>query len=159
MVYMQKAASKKIISVNRKARHNYIVEKTYEAGIELVGTEVKSLRNGAVNLKDSYCIIDNGQIYILNMHISPYENGNIFNRDPIRKRKLLMHKQEILNLYNSVKLKGYSLIPLSIYFSKSKVKIELGFCKGKKIYDKRADMAAKDAKRQMERAKKQSLNY
>ena len=152
-------AAKKIVALNRKARHNYSVEKVYEAGIELFGTEVKSIRNGNLNLKDGYCVVEDGQIYLLNMHITPYEKGNIFNKDPLRKRRLLMHKKEILNLYNSVRLKGYSLIPLSVYFSNSKVKVEIGLCRGKKLYDKRADMAAKDAKRQIERQVKQKFRY
>lgn len=151
--------SRKIVALNRKARHNYSVEKVFEAGIELFGTEVKSIRNGHLNLKDGYCVVEDGQIYLLNMHITPYEKGNIFNKDPLRKRRLLMHKKEILNLYNSVRLKGYSLIPLSVYFSNSKVKVEIGLCRGKKLYDKRADMAAKDAKRQIERQVKQKFRY
>ncbi len=151
--------SRKIVALNRKARHNYSVEKVFEAGIELFGTEVKSIRNGNLNLKDGYCVVEDGQIYLLNMHITPYEKGNIFNKDPLRKRRLLMHKKEILNLYNSVRLKGYSLIPLSVYFSNSKVKVEIGLCRGKKLYDKRADMAAKDARRQIERQVKQKFRY
>ncbi len=151
--------SRKIVALNRKARHNYSVEKVFEAGIELFGTEVKSIRNGNLNLKDGYCVVEDGQIYLLNMHITPYEKGNIFNKDPLRKRRLLMHKKEILNLYNSVRLKGYSLIPLSVYFSNSKVKVEIGLCRGKKLYDKRADMAAKDARRQIERQVKQNFRY
>ena len=152
-------AAKKIVALNRKARHNYSVEKVYEAGIELFGTEVKSIRNANLNLKDGYCIIDDGQIYLLNMHITPYEKGNIFNKDPLRKRRLLMHKKEILNLYNSVRLKGYSIIPLSVYFTHSKVKVEIGLCRGKKLFDKRADIAAKDAKRQIERETKLKFRY
>lgn len=151
--------SKKIISLNRKAKHDYIIEKSYEAGIELFGTEVKSIRQGNLTLKDAYCMIDEGQIYLFNMHIRPYEHGNIFNRDPVRKRKLLLHKREILNLYSAVKRQGYSIIPLSTYFLRSKVKIEIGLCKGKKLYDKRASIAAKDANRQIERELKQKSNY
>ena len=151
--------SRKIVALNRKARHNYSVEKVFEAGIELFGTEVKSIRNGNLNLKDGYCVIEDGQIYLLNMHITPYEKGNIFNKDPLRKRRLLMHKKEIFNLYNSVRLKGYSIMPLSVYFSNSKVKVEIGLCRGKKLYDKRADMAAKDARRQIERQVKQKFRY
>lgn len=151
--------SRKIVALNRKARHNYSVEKVFEAGIELFGTEVKSIRNGNLNLKDGYCVIEDGQIYLLNMHITPYEKGNIFNKDPLRKRRLLMHKKEIFNLYNSVRLKGYSIVPLSVYFSNSKVKVEIGLCRGKKLYDKRADMAAKDARRQIERQVKQKFRY
>ena len=151
--------SRKIVALNRKARHNYSVEKVFEAGIELFGTEVKSIRNGNLNLKDGYCVIEDGQIYLLNMHITPYEKGNIFNKDPLRKRRLLMHKKEIFNLYNSVRLKGYSIIPLSVYFSNSKLKVEIGLCRGKKLYDKRAHMAAKDARRQIERQVKQKFRY
>ena len=116
-----------------------------EAGIELCGTEVKSIRNGRVNLKDSWCSIDDGELYIKGMHISPYEQGNIFNRDPMRVRRLLMHKREIMRLFGTVKQDGYSLIPLSLYFKGSKVKVQLGLCKGKKLYDKREDIAKKDA--------------
>lgn len=149
--------SRKIISLNRKAKHDYIIEKTYEAGIELFGTEVKSIRQGNLTLKDAYCMIDEGQIYLFNMHIKPYEHGNIFNRNPLRKRRLLLHKKEILTLYSSVKRQGYSIIPLSAYFVKSKVKIEIGLCRGKKLYDKRASIATRDAKRQIERELKQKL--
>lgn len=125
----------KSIAVNRKARHDYFVQETYEAGIELFGTEVKSLRLGQVNLKDSWCDIQNGELFIKQMHISPYEKGNIFNRDPIRPRKLLMHKREILKLYGTLKQEGLTLIPLSLYFKNGRVKVELGLCKGKKLYD------------------------
>ncbi|MEE0007339.1 MAG: SsrA-binding protein SmpB [Ruminococcus bromii] len=142
----------KTIAQNKKARHDYFVEETYEAGIELCGTEVKSLRTGRVNLKDSWCSIVDGEIFVNGMHISPYEQGNIFNRDPMRVRKLLMHKKEILKLYGTVKQTGYSLIPISLYFKDSKVKLQVGLCKGKKLYDKRADMAERSAKRDMERA-------
>ena len=145
----------KSIADNRKARHDYFVLEEYEAGIELVGTEVKSIRQGGVNLKDSWCSIDNGEIFVRGMHISPYEQGNIFNRDPMRVRKLLMHKKEILKLYGTVKQTGYSLIPISLYFKDSKVKLQVGLCKGKKLYDKRADMAERSAKRDMERAIKE----
>lgn len=145
----------KIIAVNRKARHDYHVIDSLEAGISLVGTEVKSIRQGGVNLKDSFCYIEDGQISVHNMHISPYEKGNIFNRDPLRKRALLLHKREIHNLFQQVRQQGYSLIPLSLYFKGSKVKMEIGLCKGKKLYDKRADIAKRDAKRDMDRAIKQ----
>lgn len=145
----------KTIAQNKKARHDYFVEETYEAGIELCGTEVKSLRAGRVNLKDSWCSIDDGEIFVNGMHISPYEQGNIFNRDPMRVRRLLMHKKEILKLYGTVKQTGYSLIPISLYFKDSKVKLQVGLCKGKKLYDKRADMAERSAKRDMERAIKE----
>lgn len=148
-------ANMKTIAQNKKARHDYFVEETYEAGIELCGTEVKSLRAGRVNLKDSWCSIVDGEIFVNGMHISPYEQGNIFNRDPMRVRKLLMHKKEILKLYGTVKQTGYSLIPISLYFKDSKVKLQVGICKGKKLYDKRADMAERSAKRDMERAIKE----
>lgn len=148
-------ANMKTIAQNKKARHDYFVEETYEAGIELCGTEVKSLRAGRVNLKDSWCSIVDGEIFVNGMHISPYEQGNIFNRDPMRVRKLLMHKKEILKLYGTVKQTGYSLIPISLYFKDSKVKLQVGLCKGKKLYDKRADMAERSAKRDMEGAVKE----
>lgn len=148
-------ANMKTIAQNKKARHDYFVEETYEAGIELCGTEVKSLRAGRVNLKDSWCSIVDGEIFVNGMHISPYKQGNIFNRDPMRVRKLLMHKKEILKLYGTVKQTGYSLIPISLYFKDSKVKLQVGLCKGKKLYDKRADMAERSAKRDMERAIKE----
>ena len=141
----------KTIAENRKARHEYFVLESYEAGIELVGTEVKSIRQGAVNLKDAWCSIDNGEIFVRGMHISPYEKGNIFNRDPMRVRKLLMHKREINKLFGTVKQDGLSLIPLSIYFKDSRVKMQVGLCKGKKLYDKRADAAKRDANREIDR--------
>ena len=144
----------KTIAQNKKAFHDYFVIDSMEAGIELC-TEVKSIRNGRVNLKDSWCSIDDGELYIKGMHISPYEQGNIFNRDPMRVRRLLMHKREIMRLFGTVKQDGYSLIPLSLYFKGSKVKVQLGLCKGKKLYDKREDMAARDAKRDMQRAIKE----
>ena len=145
----------KQITVNRKARHDYFVEETYECGIALAGTEVKSLRAGAVNLKGSYCSVDGGELFVNGMHISPYEQGNIFNRDPMRKRKLLMHRREILKLFGYVKRDGYSLIPLSLYFKGSRVKLELGLRRGKKLHDKRDDLARRDASREMERAMKE----
>ena len=141
----------KTITENRKARHEYTVLETYESGIELVGTEVKSIRLGAVNLKDSWCSVDHGELYIRGMHVSPYEKGNIFNRDPMRVRKLLMHKKEISKLYGTLKQDGLSLIPLSLYFRDSKVKVQLALCRGKKLYDKRADAAKRDAKREIDR--------
>ena len=147
-------ANMKTSDQNKNARHDYFVEETYEAGIGLFGTEVKSLRAGRVNLKDSWCSIVDGEIFVNGMHISPYEQGNIFNRDPMRVRKLLMHKKEILKLYGTVKQTGYSLIPISLYFKDSKVKLQVGLCKGKKLYDKRADMAERSAKRDIERALK-----
>lgn len=146
----------KTIAVNRKARHDYFVMEALEAGIALVGTEVKSLRAGEVNLKDAWVEIENGELYVLGMHISPYEKGNIFNRDPIRRRKLLVHRREIRHLQQQQKLQGYTLIPLQLYFKRGKVKLELGVCKGKKLYDKRASIAERDAKRDIDRAMKNS---
>ena len=142
------------VAQNRKAWHDYFVEETMEAGVELCGTEVKSLRQGRVNLKDSWCSVVKGELLLNGMHISPYEQGNIFNRDPVRVRRLLMHKREILRLYGQVKQEGFSLIPLSLYFKGSRVKVQVGLCRGKKLYDKRADMAAKAARRDMDRALK-----
>ena len=142
----------KTIAQNKKAYHEYFVIESFETGIELCGTEVKSIRQGRVNLKDAWCTIDNGELFVKGMHISPYEQGNIFNKDPLRVRKLLMHRREIMRLLGQVKQEGYSLIPLSLYFKGSRVKLQLGLCKGKKLYDKRADMAAKTAKRDIERA-------
>lgn len=144
----------KQITDNRKARHDYFVIETIEAGIELVGTEVKSLRAGNVNLKDAWCSIENGEMFIKGMHISPYDHGNIFNCDPIRERKLLLHKKEILKLFSQVKQEGLTLVPLSLYFKGSKVKAAIGLCRGKKLYDKREDMANKAAQREIERAVK-----
>lgn len=150
----------RVIAQNKKAFHDYFIEEKLEAGIELCGTEVKSVRQGKVNLKDSWCSIDGGEIFINGMHISPYEQGNIFNKDPMRVRRLLMHKREIMRLFGQVKQDGYSLIPLSLYFKGSNVKVEIGVCKGKKLYDKRADMAQKAAKRDIERTmKERSRDY
>ncbi len=140
---------------NRKAFHDYFVEDRYEAGISLAGTEVKSIRRGTLNLKDSFCIVKDGEIFVHGMHISPYEQGNIFNKDPVRPRKLLMHKREINRLFALVKQDGYALVPLSVYFNDaSRVKLEIGLCKGKKLYDKRDAAAAKDAKREIDRSLK-----
>ena len=147
----QKPTGRKIIAQNKKARHDYFVDETYEAGIQLFGTEVKSLRAGSVNLKDSYCHIDKGELFATGIHISPYEQGNIFNRDSLREKKLLMHKKEIMKLLGRVGQEGLTLVPLSLYFSGSRVKVELGLCRGKKLYDKRDDMAKKQANRDMER--------
>ena len=141
--------SKKIIATNPTARHNYDIIDTLEAGIVLYGTEIKSIRNGKVNLKDSYAGIKNGEVYLYSMHISPYEQGNIFNKDPLRDRKLLLNKREIAKLIGLIKQKGYSLIPISLYFKGDLVKVELGVGKGKKLYDKRQDLAKKDAERQI----------
>ncbi len=143
------------IAANKKAYHDYFVTESLEAGISLSGTEVKSIRLGQVNLKDSYCMIENGQVILHGMHISPYEKGNIFNKDPLRKRVLLLHKREILRLFDKVRLDGMTLIPLLLYFSGSKVKIELGVCKGKKLYDKRDAAAERQAKRDIDRASKE----
>jgi SsrA-binding protein len=140
----------KTIADNRKARHDYFVIETYEAGIELFGTEVKSLRAGGVNLKDSYCEVDGGELFALGVHISPYEQGNIFNRDPLRPKRLLMHKREIMKLAGLVSREGYTLVPLSLYFKGSHVKMGVGLCKGKKLYDKRDDAAKRDADRTIE---------
>ena len=145
----------KQIADNRKARHDYFVLEQIECGIELGGTEVKSIRNGGVNLKDSWCSIEAGEMWVKGRHISPYEHGNIFNRDPRRERKLLLHKCEILRLFGKVQQEGLTLIPMSLYFKGSRVKLALGLCKGKKLYDKRDDMAKKAAQRDIERAMKE----
>ena len=155
---MERAPIKQIAS-NRKAYHDYFVEDKYEAGIELCGTEVKSIRMGHVNLKDAFCIVKDGQMMVHGMHVSPYEKGNIFNRDPLRARRLLVHKKEILRLYGKVKQDGYALVPLSIYFKGPRIKLEVGLCKGKKLYDKRDAAAARDAKREMERHMKDRSRF
>ncbi len=144
----------KIVAKNREAYHEYFLEENLEAGIELFGTEVKSIRAGTLNLKDAWCGVKNGELFVNQMHISPYEKGNIFNKDPRRPRRLLVHRREISRLYGKVKQDGYALIPLSVYFKNSHVKLEIGLCKGKKLYDKRQDAAIRDAKREMERAMK-----
>lgn len=149
----------KLIASNRKAYHDYFVEDKYEAGIELCGTEVKSIRMGQVNLKDAFCIVKDGEMTVHGMHVSPYEKGNIFNRDPLRPRRLLMHKREILRLFGKVKQDGYALVPLSVYFKGPRIKLEVGLCKGKKLYDKRDAAAARDAKREMDRARKDRSRY
>ena len=156
---MEKKESRKSIANNKKAFHGYFVDDKYEAGISLVGTEVKSLRAGQVNLKDSYCSIKDGELFANGIHISPYEKGNIFNRDPRRTRKLLMHKKEILKLFSLTSQKGYTLIPLSLYFKDSKVKVEVGLCRGKKLYDKRDAEAEKQANRDSERIRKTNYDY
>lgn len=145
----------KTIANNKKAFHDYFVLESMEAGIELCGTEVKSLRKGSVNLKDSWCSIDNGELWIKGMHISPYEQGNIFNKDPLRVRRLLMHKKEILRLFGHLKQQNLTLIPLSVYFKGSLVKVQVGLCKGKKLYDKREDAAKRAASRDIDRAIKE----
>lgn len=142
----------KVIAQNKKANHDYFIEETYECGMVLQGTEIKSLRNGRANLKDSYAILKNGEIFIMGLHISPYEQGNRFNHDPLRSRKLLMHKKEILKLIGRTKEEGYTLIPLKIYLKNGFAKMLLGLAKGKKNYDKRQDLKAKEAKREIERA-------
>ena len=145
----------KVMAKNSKAYHDYFIEEKYEAGIELAGTEVKSIRLGTLNLKDAWCAVKDGELWIRQMHISPYEQGNIFNKDPMRPRRLLMHKREIMRLFGKVKQDGYSLIPLSVYFKGSRVKVKVGLCKGKKLYDKRQASAERDAKRQIDRAMKE----
>ena len=145
----------KIVAKNSKAFHEYFVEERFEAGIELFGTEVKSIRLGTLNLKDAWCSIVEGEIFVNGMHISPYEKGNIFNRDPMRVRRLLLHKKEILRLYGVMKQQGYTLIPLSLYFKGSLVKVQVGLCRGKKLYDKREDAARRDMKREADRALKE----
>ena len=145
----------KIVARNNKAHHEYFIEEKFEAGIELFGTEVKSIRQGTMHLKEAWCQVKDGELWIKQMHISPYEQGNIFNKDPLRPRRLLMHKREINHLFGKVKQDGYSLIPLSVYFRGSRVKVEVALCKGKKLYDKREDAAKKDAKRQMDRVMKE----
>ena len=149
----------KLIAKNPTARHNYTITETYEAGIVLTGTEIKSIRNGKVNIKDTYVTIKNGEVWVLGMHISPYEHGNIFNKDPLRDRKLLLNKREINKLYGMIKTKGISIVPLSLYFKGNKVKVEIGIGKGKKLYDKRDDMAKKDADLNIRRAMKNDYKY
>ncbi len=151
----EKKTASRIIAQNKKAWHDYFVDEKYEAGIALFGTEVKSIRQGAVNLKDSYCSFKNGELFVLGMHVSPYEKGNIFNREPRRERKLLMHKRELMKLCGLVTQKGYTLIPLSLYFSGKNVKVEIGLCRGKKLYDKRDSAAAREADREIDRRMKE----
>lgn len=151
------SAGKKIVTQNRKARFEYTILETYECGIVLAGTEVKSIRNGHVNLKDSYALIRNGEVYVCGMHISPYEHGNIFNQDPLRDRKLLLHKSEIRKLVGFVQQKGLTLVPLELYFLRGKVKVLLGVAKGKKLYDKRETIAQKDSQREITRQLKESF--
>ena len=152
---MEKKESRKSIANNKKAFHDYFVDDKYEAGIELFGTEVKSIRAGQVNLKDSGCDIKNGEIFVQGMHISPYEKGNIFNRDPLRVRRLLMHKREIMKLNAAIQQQGMTLVPLELYFSGSRVKVSVGLCRGKKLYDKRDDAAKRDMQRDIERHMKE----
>lgn len=156
---MARVKNSNSLAENRKARHDYFVEETMEAGIALVGTEVKSIRGGKCNLKDCYADIKNGEIFILNMHISPYEQGNIFNVDPLRERKLLLHKEQIARFNGLVAQQGYTLVPLSLYLKNGKVKVALGLCRGKKNYDKRDSMLEKAHKRDIERQLKESNRY
>lgn len=142
----------KLVAKNKKAYHDYFIEQTYEAGVQLFGTEVKSVRAGSVNMKDSYCAFSEGEIYAKGVHISPFEKGNIFNRDPLRDKKLLMHKKEIMRIFGLVGKQGYTVIPLSVYFKGSHVKMEIGLCRGKKLYDKRESEAKRDAERTIDRA-------
>ncbi|MBP3436877.1 MAG: SsrA-binding protein SmpB [Clostridia bacterium] len=152
----EKKQASKTVAQNRKAYHDYFVEETYEAGIALYGTEVKSLRAGRVNLKDSYCSFKEGELFVLGLHISPYEQGNQFNHDPMREKKLLLHKQELRKLVGLLSREGYTLVPLSLYFSGNKIKMALGLCKGKKLYDKRESIARADAAREMTRRVKEN---
>ncbi|MDY6309014.1 MAG: SsrA-binding protein SmpB [Oribacterium sp.] len=145
----------KIMAKNQKAFHEYFVDEKFEAGIELVGTEVKSIRAGTLSLKEAWCQIKDGEMWIRQMHIAPYEKGNIFNKDPLRPRRLLLHKRETMRLFGKVRQDGYSIIPLSVYLKNSRVKVEIALCRGKKLYDKREDAARQDAKRQMNRAMKE----
>lgn len=144
-------SGKKILATNKKARHDYFIDEVYECGIELKGTEVKSIRQGRINLKEGYASVDNSEVFLKQVHISPYEEGNRFNVDPLRTRKLLLHKAEIRKLIGAATVKGYSLVPMSMYLKNGRVKLELGLGKGKKLYDKRQDLAKKDAKRRIER--------
>lgn len=154
MADKQRSANR-TVTENRKAFHDYFIEESLEAGIELCGTEVKALRGGGVNLKDAWCSVVEGEMFINGMHISPYEQGNIFNRDPLRVRRLLLHKREIMRLYGLVKQQGYALVPLSVYFKGDRVKVQVGLCRGKKLYDKREDAARRDMRREAERAMKE----
>lgn len=152
---MAEKTSLKTVAQNKKAFHDYFVDERFEAGIELFGTEVKSIRGGGINLKDSYCMIEKGELFAVGIHVSPYEKGNIFNRDPYRVKKLLMHKKEINKLLGQITQKGYTLVPLSVYFKGSRLKMELGLCRGKKLYDKRESDAKRQAERDIERAHKE----
>ena len=152
---MGNAYDHKIVAQNKKARHEYFIEETYECGIELFGTEVKSIRLGKANLTDSYAMIKNGEVFLCSMHVSPYEEGNIFNRDPLRDRRLLLHKREIIKLIGYIQQKGLTLVPLKIYFNRNKLKVELAVAKGKNLYDKRASKAESDVKREIQRRVKE----
>ena len=159
MTVAEKKGGIKIVAQNKKAYHEYFVEEKYEAGIALFGTEVKSIRAGNVNLKDAYCSFKNGELFVLGMHVSPYEKGNIFNREPLRERKLLMHRKELNKLFGVVAQKGLTLVPLSLYFSGKNVKVELGLCRGKKLYDKRDTAAKNEASREMDRRVREQAKY
>lgn len=156
---MGKMSGVKLVANNKKAYHDFFIDEKFEAGIELFGTEVKSIRMGKCSIKESFIKIENEQVYIYGMHVSPYEKGNIFNKDPLRVKKLLLHKQEIRRLLSKIKEKGYTLVPLQVYFKGSLVKVEMGLARGKKLYDKRDDIAKKDAKREIEREFKARNNY
>ena len=156
---MGKMSGVKLVANNKKAYHDFFIDEKFEAGIELFGTEVKSIRMGKCSIKESFIKIENEQVYIYGMHVSPYEKGNIFNKDPLRVKKLLLHKQEIRKLLSKIKEKGYTLVPLQVYFKGSLVKVEMGLARGKKLYDKRDDIAKKDAKRGIEREFKARNNY
>ena len=151
--------AKKIIANNKKARHDYFIEETYEAGISLAGTEVKSLRMGKCSIKEAFVRVEKGEVYIYGMHISPYEKGNIFNKDPLRVKKLLLHKYEINKMIGQMKQKGYTLVPLNVYFKGSYVKVEVGLARGKKLYDKRHDIAKKDQQREAEKQFKRNMRF
>lgn len=152
---MNSKETEQVIARNKKAYHDYFVLETYEAGIELYGTEIKSIRNGRVNLKDSFCSVDNGEMFAIGMHISPYEQGNIFNRNPLRKKRLLLHKKEIMKLFGQSQQQGLSIVPLQLYIVNGKAKLEIGLCKGKKLHDKRDVAAKRDAERTIERVMKE----
>lgn len=147
----------KMVTQNKKAYHDYFVDEKYEAGIELFGTEVKSIRAGGINLKDSYCRVEDGELFAIGIHVSPYEHGNIFNREPLRDRKLLMHKREIMKLQGLMTQKGFTLVPLAVYFKNAKLKVELGLCRGKKLYDKRDSIARAESDREIERRMKDKV--
>lgn len=159
MLYNLAETQTKTIAFNRQVSHEYFILESFETGIELFGTEVKSIRQGGINLKDSWCDITNGELFVKQMHISPYEKGNIFNKDPIRPKKLLMHKKEIMRIFGLIKQEGLTIIPISVYFKGSLVKVQIGICKGKKLHDKRDDMAKRDAKRDIYRALKSRNQY
>ena len=152
---MPKQTGVKQVASNRKAFHDFFILEKYEAGIELLGTEVKSIRQGALNLKDAFCTVKDGELILIGMHISPYEKGNIFNRDPVRPRRLLMHKREIMKLYQRTRLEGLTIVPLTVYLKDSRVKVEIGLAKGKKLYDKRDAAASRDAGREIDRRMKE----